>query len=80
VKIVDQSVFGPTPLGARTARLNHANKWHAWSRYHIPDAYEGLTAELRALHERVILEDKSPMNWFSISGPDARRFLDPDYQ
>lgn len=76
MSIMDQSFFKPTPLGPRTAQLNHANKWHAWERYHIPDAYEGVNAELRALHERVVLEDKSPMNWYSITGPDARRFLD----
>jgi len=73
--IMDLSYFKPTPLATRTARLNHANKWHAWAQFHIPDAYEGLAPELRAMHERVTVEDKSPMHWYSISGRDAVKFL-----
>ena len=43
---------------------------------HIPDAYEGLAPELKALHEHAVVEDKSPMNYYSIIGPDALEFLD----
>ena len=75
-RIVDQASFGPTPLTPRMGPLNHGNKWHSWRGLHIPDTYEGLSPELRALHNRAIIEDKSPMNYYSIVGKDAVRFLD----
>lgn len=73
--MMDLSAFRPTPLAVRYSRLVHANKWHAWAQYHVPEAYEGLTAELKALYERVVIEDKTPMHFFSISGPDSVRLL-----
>lgn len=73
--VMDQSAFRPTPLALRYSGLVHTNRWHAWAQYHIPDAFEGLTADLRALHERVVIEDKTPMHFFAISGRDAVRFL-----
>ena len=75
-RIVDQASFGPTPLTPRMGPLNHGNKWHSWRGLHIPDTYEGLSPELRALHNRAVIEDKSPMNYYSIAGRDAVRFLD----
>ena len=75
-RIVDQASFGPTPLTPRMGPLNHGNKWHSWRGLHIPDTYEGLSPELRALHSRAVIEDKSPMNYYSIMGEDALRFLD----
>ena len=56
--------------------LNHGNKWHSWRGLHIPDTFEGLSPELKALHHRAVIEDKSPMNYYSIVGRDAVRFLD----
>jgi len=56
--------------------LNHGNKWHSWRGLHIPDTFEGLSPELKALHHRAVIEDKSPMNYYSIVGPEAVRFLD----
>ncbi len=75
-RIVDQATFGPTPLTPRLGPLNHGNKWHSWRGLHLPDTYEGLAPELKALHHRVVIEDKSPMNYYSIVGKDAARFLD----
>ncbi len=75
-QIIDQSTFGPTPLTPRMAPFNHGNKWHSWRGLHIPDSYEGLSPELKALHRRAVIEDKSPMNYYSITGPDAARYLD----
>jgi aminomethyltransferase len=75
-RIIDQATFGPTPLAPRLAPLNHGNKWHSWRGLHIPDAYEGLGPELRALHERAVVEDKSPMNYYSFTGREAANFLD----
>ena len=75
-RIVDQASFGPTPLTPRLGPLNHGNKWHSWRGLHIPDSYEGLAPELRALHRRAVIEDKSPMNYYSIMGDEAVRFLD----
>ncbi len=75
-RIVDQASFGPTPLTPRMGPLNHGNKWHSWRGLHIPDTYEGLSPELTALHNRAVIEDKSPMNYYSIVGTDAVRFLD----
>jgi aminomethyltransferase len=74
-RIVDQATFGPTPLARRLAPLNHANKWHSWRGLHLPDAYEGLSPELAALHRRAVLEDKSPMNYYSLTGKGAAGFL-----
>ena len=75
-RIVDQATFGPTPLTPRTGPLNHGNKWHSWRGLHIPDTFEGLNPELKALHHRAVIEDKSPMNHYSIVGRDAVTFLD----
>ena len=75
-RIVDQATFGPTPLTPRTGPLNHGNKWHSWRGLHIPDTFEGLNPELKALHHRAVIEDKSPMNHYSIAGRDAVTFLD----
>ena len=75
-RIVDQATFGPTPLAPRTGPLNHGNKWHSWRGLHIPDTFEGLNPELKALHHRAVIEDKSPMNYYSIVGKDAVTFLD----
>ena len=75
-RIVDQATFGPTPLTARMGPLNHGNKWHSWRGLHIPDTYQGLGPELKALHHRAVIEDKSPMNYYSIMGEDALAFLD----
>ena len=74
-RIIDQASFGPTPLTPRFAPFNHANKWHSWRGLHIPDAYEGLGPELKALHQRAVIEDKSPMNYYSFTGPGASDFL-----
>ncbi len=75
MRIVDQGTFGPTPLAPRLAPLNHANKWHSWRGLHLPDAYEGLSPELKALHHRAVIEDKSPMNYYSFTGIGAAGFL-----
>ena len=75
-RIVDQATFGPTPLTPRMGPLNHGNKWHSWRGLHIPDTFEGLNPELKALHHRAVIEDKSPMNYYSIVGKDAVTFLD----
>lgn len=75
-RIVDQASFGPTPLTPRLGPLNHGNKWHSWRGLHIPDSYEGLAPELKALHRRAVIEDKSPMNYYSIMGDEAVRLLD----
>ena len=56
--------------------MNHGAKWHSWRAFHLPDTYEGLGPELKAVHERAVVEDKSPMNYYSIAGKDASRFLD----
>lgn len=56
--------------------LNHGNKWHSWRGLHIPDTFEGLSPELKALHHRAVIEDKSPMNYYSITGKDSVRLLD----
>jgi aminomethyltransferase len=76
VQVIDQGVFGPTPLTSRLAPMNHGAKWHSWRGFHLPDTYEGLGPELKAVHERAVVEDKSPMNYYSIAGEDASRFLD----
>ena len=75
-KSLDPNRVGPTPLTERMGPLNHGNKWHSWRGLHIPDTYEGLSPELKALHQRAVVEDKSPMNYYSISGPDAAALLD----
>jgi aminomethyltransferase len=71
----DPGDFNRTPFTASFAPYNHSGRWLSWSRYHVPEAFAGLDSELRALREAVVLEDKSPMTKYYISGPDAQAFL-----
>ena len=72
----DPGDFNRTPFTSSFAPYNYAGRWMAWSSYHVPEAFSGLDSELRALREAVVLEDKSPMTKYYISGPDAEAFLD----
>ena len=65
-----------TPFHERTLPLNEGLLWYEWDQCMIPDAYEGMYAELRATRERVSMADMSPMSKYEISGPQARAFLD----
>ena len=72
----DPSVFTGTVFNRRTAQMNHAARWVAWDQYHLPEVFVGLEVELAAIHNGVMVEDKSPMTKYSFSRPDAAAFLD----
>ena len=72
----DPSVFIGTMFNRRTAQRNHAARWVAWDQFHLPEVFVGLEVELDAIHNGVMVEDKSPMTKYSFAGPDATGFLD----
>ena len=67
--------FTGTPFSLRTAQLNQTGRWTSWDRYHLPEVFTDYNSELKALRETAMLEDKSPLTKYYISGPDAQRFL-----
>ncbi|MDJ0924175.1 MAG: aminomethyltransferase family protein [Acidimicrobiia bacterium] len=75
-KDYDPSVFIGTMFNERTARLNQAARWIGWDRFHMPEVFVGFEIEVDAIHNGVMLEDKSPLTKYSFSGPDAQRLLD----
>jgi aminomethyltransferase len=72
----DPADFSGTPFTPVFARYNLSGRWLAWDRYHTPGVFAGTEAELEAVAEAAVLEDKTPMTKYYISGPDATAFLD----
>ena len=71
----DSSEFSATPFTPGFARYNPQGRWLEWNGRHVPETFAGLTSELEGLRTRVVLEDKSPMSKYRISGKDACAFL-----
>ena len=65
-----------TAFYPRTSLLNQRQKWNAWDRYHIVDAYTEWQDEVRTIRERASALDQSPLSKHYISGPDALRLAD----
>ncbi|MDJ0924181.1 MAG: aminomethyltransferase family protein [Acidimicrobiia bacterium] len=72
----DPGEFNRTPFTSSFAPYNYSGRWVSWDRYHVPEAFAGLNSELRAVREAAVLDDKSPMTKYYISGPDAAALLD----
>ena len=70
----ERTIMG-TAFYPRTSLLNERQKWNAWDRYHIVDAYTDWQEELRTVRERASALDQSPLSKHYISGPDAVRFV-----
>ena len=71
----ERTVMG-TAFYPRTSLLNERQKWNAWDRYHIVDAYTEWQDELTDIRQRASLLDQSPLSKHYVSGPDAVRFVD----
>ena len=65
-----------TAFYPRTSLLNERQKWNAWDRYHIVDAYTEWQEEVRTIREQASALDQSPLSKHCISGPDAARLVD----
>ena len=70
----ERTIMG-TAFYPRTSLLNERQKWNAWDRYHIVDAYTDWQEELRTVRERASALDQSPLSKHYIAGPDAVRFV-----
>ena len=70
----ERTIMG-TAFYPRTSLLNERQKWNAWDRYHIVDAYTDWQDELRTIRERASALDQSPLSKHYISGPDAARLV-----
>ena len=71
----ERTIMG-TAFYPRTSLLNERQKWNAWDRYHIVDAYTDWQEELRTVRERASALDQSPLSKHYIAGPDAVRLVD----
>ncbi len=71
----ERTIMG-TAFYPRTSLLNERQKWNAWDRYHIVDAYTEWQDEVRTIRERASALDQSPLSKHYISGPDALRLAD----
>ena len=65
-----------TAFYPRTAPLNERQKWNAWDRYHIVDAYTDWRDEVRLIRQEAAALDQSPLAKHYILGPDSERFVD----
>ena len=74
---VPEPSFRGTPFNPRTEPLNQSGRWASWNQYHLPEVFieNGYDAEVKAMRETAILEDKSPLIMYFFSGPDALTFL-----
>ncbi len=70
----ERTIMG-TAFYPRTSLLNERQKWNAWDRYHIVDAYTDWQEELRTVRERASALDQSPLSKHYIAGPDAVRLV-----
>ena len=65
-----------TPLHSRTSALMQANQWRRWAGYAVASSYEMThDREYFALRNACVLIDVSPLCKYSVTGPDALRFL-----
>ncbi|MDE0171411.1 MAG: aminomethyltransferase family protein [bacterium] len=71
----ERTIMG-TAFYPRTSVLNERQKWNAWDRYHIVDAYTEWQEEVRTIREQASALDQSPLSKHYISGPDAARLVD----
>ena len=71
----ERTIMG-TAFYPRTSLLNERQKWNAWDRYHIVDAYTDWQDEVRTIREQASALDQSPLSKHYISGPDALRLVD----
>jgi len=71
----ERTIMG-TAFYPRTSLLNERQKWNAWDRYHIVDAYTQWQEEVRTIREQASALDQSPLSKHCISGPDAARLVD----
>ena len=71
----ERTIMG-TAFYPRTSLLNQRQKWNAWDRYHIVDAYTEWQEEVRTIREQASALDQSPLSKHYISGPDALRLAD----
>ncbi len=71
----ERTIMG-TAFYPRTSLLNERQKWNAWDRYHIVDAYTDWQEELRTIREQASALDQSPLSKHYVAGPDAVKLAD----
>lgn len=71
-----ESSFVGTPFNPRTAPLNINQRWIAWDKYHVVDAFTSFEMEYAAIRHAAASIDMSPLSKYEIAGPDAQRFVD----
>ncbi len=64
-----------TPFHSRTAPLCKTNDWSSWAGYTTVNVFSNVEREYFAIRNAATLFDISPMIKYSITGPDAERFL-----
>ena len=72
----DQRTIMGTAFYPRTSLLNERQKWNAWDRYHIVDAYTEWQDEVARIRTHASALDQSPLSKHYIAGPDALRLVD----
>ena len=73
---ITRELFVETPFTGAARDANPNGFWSGWGNNALPEAFNGIPTEVRAIREAAMVEDKSPLAKIHIHGPDAERFID----
>ena len=68
--------FKGTPFHNGTRALNQTTFLYGWPPYAVPDVYTNIHTEMDAIRYKVSMNEMSPIPKFSMTGKDARKYLD----
>ena len=71
-----EPLFVQTPFSAAARAATNTGAWSAWGPYALPEAFTGARKEAAAVRRTAMIEDKSPLTKYRISGTDAEEFID----
>ena len=71
-----EGLFVKTPFSDAARTANAKGLWSNWGNNALPDVFSDIPAEVRAIREAAMVEDKSPLAKIHIHGPDAELFVD----
>lgn len=71
-----RELFVETPFTEAAKAANAKGLWSGWGNNALPDEFNGIATEVRAIRETAMVEDKSPLAKIHIHGRDAELFID----